>query len=171
MLLSRTTPRSLAYYVKYPRLTAIAKIFVDGNSAVWHTHYTIQPGAEDNTVQINREFGEKIRSLREGRGIGLRQFAMKIGMTPTYLSKIERGEFAPPAEDKVRALAEALDQDADELLALAGRVASDLPHIIKTQPRAMANFLRVAHGLPENVIVELTNMAAEHRKRQPRRKS
>jgi transcriptional regulator with XRE-family HTH domain len=57
--------------------------------------------------------------------------AKKIGVSPTYLSKIERDEFPPPAEDKVKKMAEILGRDQDELLALAGRVASDLTEIIR----------------------------------------
>ena len=44
-------------------------------------------------------------------------------MSPAYLSMVERDELAPPAEDKVLAIAEVLDQDQDVFLALAGRVA------------------------------------------------
>jgi transcriptional regulator with XRE-family HTH domain len=36
-----------------------------------------------------------------------RETAKKIGVSPTYLSKIERGDFDPPAEDKVRRIAAA----------------------------------------------------------------
>ena len=75
-------------------------------------------------------FGTTVRRLREEKKIGLRKFAQMVGMSPTYLSKVERDEFAPPAEDKVRAIADALGQDADELLALAGRVSAELADII-----------------------------------------
>jgi transcriptional regulator with XRE-family HTH domain len=53
-----------------------------------------------------------------------RETAKKIGVSPTYLSKIERGDFDPPAEDKVRRIAEIIGRDADELLALARRVSA-----------------------------------------------
>ncbi len=92
-------------------------------------------------------FGATVRQLREEKKIGLRRFAQMVGMSPTYLSKVERDEFAPPAEHKVRAIADALGQDADELLALAGRVSSELADIIKRHPREMATFLRAANGL------------------------
>jgi transcriptional regulator with XRE-family HTH domain len=87
-------------------------------------------------------FGATVRELRKELGVSLRRFARRIGMSPAYLSKIERDEFAPPAEDKVRAIAEELGQDPDEMLALAGRVSSDLPGIIMRHPREMAALLR-----------------------------
>src|SRR5215204_3603397 len=93
-------------------------------------------------------FGALVRREREAKEIGLREMAKMIGVSPTYLSKVERDEFAPPAEDKVKAIAKILDQDADELLALAGRVASDVTDIIKKNPE-MASFLRTAS--PETV--------------------
>jgi transcriptional regulator with XRE-family HTH domain len=68
--------------------------------------------------------------------------AKKLGVSPTYLSKVERDEMPPPVEDKVKAIAAILEQDPDELLALSGRVASDVNEIIINHPREMATFLR-----------------------------
>jgi HTH-type transcriptional regulator, competence development regulator len=87
-------------------------------------------------------FGTLVRRERLAKGLGLRQMAGMIGVSPTYLSKIERNEFLPPAEDKVKAIAEIIDCDPDELLGLAGRVASDVIEIIKRQPREMATLIR-----------------------------
>ena len=112
----------------------------------------------------NSIFGERVRSLRETQGIGLREFAKSIGISPTYLSKIERGELVPPIEDKVRAMAKALGQNEDELLALTGRLSADLPEIIRKQPREMAAFLRAAKDLPPAKINRLTREAAKMRR-------
>jgi transcriptional regulator with XRE-family HTH domain len=105
------------------------------------------------------DFGKRIRRLRTERKISLRSFAKTIGISPTYLSKVERGEFPPPAEARVKAIAEALMLDSDELLALAGKVASDLPDIIQRRPREMATFLRTARGLSAADIERLTKEA------------
>ena len=105
--------------------------------------------------QRREEFGALVRREREAKEIGLREMAKKIGVSPTYLSKIERGEFDPPAEDKVRRIAEIIGHDPDELLALAGRVASDLTDIIRQRPRQMADFLRAAKGLTTEDIARL----------------
>src|SRR5919205_836059 len=92
-------------------------------------------------------FGPVVRRLREERQIGLRDFARRIGVSATYLSKIERDELPPPSEARVKEIARQLDQDPDELLALAGKVASDLHEIIRNRPREMADFLRAARQL------------------------
>ena len=76
-------------------------------------------------VSGREKFGAFIRRKREAKEIGLREMAKKIGVSPTYLSKVERDEFPPPAEDKVKKIAGIIGQDADELLAMAGRVAAE----------------------------------------------
>jgi HTH-type transcriptional regulator, competence development regulator len=111
-------------------------------------------------MKAGREkFGAFIRREREAKEIGLREMAKKIGVSPTYLSKVERDEFPPPAEDKVRSIAAIIGQDTDELLALAGRVASDLTEIIRKQPREMADFLRAAKGLTAEDMARFARQA------------
>jgi len=109
-------------------------------------------------------FGATVRRLREEQRIGLRKFAQLVGMSPTYLSKVERDEFKPPTEEKVRAIAEALGQDPDELLALAGRVSTDLTDIIQRHPREMATFLRAANGLSAEQMRRLAEEALRKKK-------
>jgi transcriptional regulator with XRE-family HTH domain len=92
-------------------------------------------------------FGGFVRRKRVEKEIGLREMAKMIGVSPTYLSKVERDEFAPPAEDKVRKIAEIIGCDTDELLARAGRVSSDLSDIIKQHPLELAALLRTTKGL------------------------
>ena len=82
------------------------------------------------------KFGAFIRREREGKEIGLREMAKMIGVTPTYLSKVERDEFLPLAEDKVRAIAGIIGCDTDDLLARAGRVSNvSMPPISHDMPR------------------------------------
>ena len=71
-------------------------------------------------VSGREKFGAFIRREREAKEIGLREMAKMIGVSPTYLSKVERDEFPPPAEDKVKAIAKIIECDADDL-AGAGR--------------------------------------------------
>src|SRR6516225_11672594 len=100
------------------------------------------------------KFGAFIRRLRNGKEIGLRKMAEKIGVSPTYLSKVERDEFPPPAEDRVRKIAEIIGCDSDELLARAGRVSSDLSEIIKQHPRELAALLRTTKGLTADAVAK-----------------
>jgi transcriptional regulator with XRE-family HTH domain len=111
----------------------------------------------------NKEFGKMVRDLREEKkktdpAFSLRQFAVAVGVSATYLSKIETGEFPPPSAEKIQLMANMLDTDADELLALAGKVDPILPEIIQEQPKAMADFLRTAKevGLTAEDLEKLT---------------
>ena len=98
------------------------------------------------TKRKKKTFGSLVRQERERRKIGLREMARQIGVSPTYLSLVERDEFPPPAEDKVAAIAKIIGRDRDELLALAGKVSSDLQKKIKEKPRATA---RLIHSFSE----------------------
>jgi transcriptional regulator with XRE-family HTH domain len=82
-----------------------------------------------------------------------------IGVSPTYLSKVERDEFAPPAEDKVKAIAQVIECDADDLLARAGRVSTDISDIIKRHPVQLAALLRTTKGLTADDIAQLAQQA------------
>lgn len=105
------------------------------------------------------KFGAFVRARREEKEIGLREMAKMIGVSPTYLSKVERDEFQPPVEEKVRAIAAIIDCDPDELLALAGRVSSDLSEIIKKRPVELAALLRTTRNLSAKDIDRLARMA------------
>lgn len=111
------------------------------------------------------EFGAFVRRERERRGISLRDMAKRIGVSPTYQSKVERGEFPPPAEDKVKRIAEIIECNSDRLLALAGRVASELTEIIKRQPTEFAVLLRTAKSLSPQRIERLIGEAKKERDR------
>src|ERR1700692_4730316 len=99
-----------------------------------------------DTGMSGEKFGAFVRREREAKEVGLREMAKMIGVSPTYLSKIERDEFPPPAEDKVRAIAKIIRCDVDDLLARAGRVSSEITDIIKRHPVELALLLRTTEG-------------------------
>lgn len=107
-----------------------------------------------------QSFGEVIRGLREelrrnDRRFSLRQVAHRIGVEPAYLSKIERGEVAPPSEATTVRLANELAQDPDVLLALAGKVSRDLQDIIRKRPRVFAELIRQLKEAPDHAILRI----------------
>ena len=103
-------------------------------------------------------FGACVRRERESRRLGLRQMAKKIGVSPTYLSKVERDEFKPPTEDKVRAIARLIERDSDELLAMAGRVSSDVADIIRRHPVELSAWLRLSKDWSAEDVAWTTQM-------------
>jgi len=82
---------------------------------------------------VTQEFGARLRELRKQAGLGQRELANRIGINFTYLSKIENGVMPPPSEKVIKRLAEALNVDKDELMALAGRIPGDIAQILKNQ--------------------------------------
>ena len=114
-------------------------------------------------VSEKEKFGEFVRRERKAKEIGLREMAKMIGVSPTYLSKIERDEFPPPAEDKVRKIATIIGCDADELLARADRVSSDLSEIIKRRPVQVAALLRTTKGLTADDMARLARWAQKEK--------
>ena len=105
-------------------------------------------------------FGEHVRSVREARRerdarFSLRQVAFRIGVEPAYLSKVERAEVAPPSEATIRRLALDLDEDADVLLALAGKISSDLQDVIRRRPKLFAELLRQLRDAPDHAIFRI----------------
>ena len=106
-------------------------------------------------------YGEYIRKARErlreqDKSYSLRQVAQRIGIEPAYLSKVERGDMAPPSEATTRKLAAELQEDPDLLLAMSGKVSSDLQEIIRQHPKLFGELLRELRDAPEHAILRVT---------------
>lgn len=105
-------------------------------------------------------FGQYIREQRErlreaDRRYSLRQVAARVGIEPAYLSKIERGEFAPPGEETIRSIARELGDDPDVLLAMAGKVSSDLQEVIRRRPQLFGELLRQLKDMPDHAVLRV----------------
>lgn len=105
-------------------------------------------------------FGSYLRSAREGKAandaaFSLRQVAGRINVEPSYLSKIERDIEPPPGEETIKDLARVLDEDPDVLLALAGKISSDLQAIIRKRPALFAELLRSFRSLPNHAVARI----------------
>jgi transcriptional regulator with XRE-family HTH domain len=105
-------------------------------------------------------FGDYVRMVREQRAakelrFSLRQVATRIGVEPAYLSKIERSLVPPPSEATITRLAAELGEDADVLLALAGKVSSELQAIIRHRPKQFAELIRQMKDAPDHAILRI----------------
>ncbi len=110
-----------------------------------------------------KPFGQVLREAREGK-YSLRKFAALVEVSPTYLSQVEQGNAAPPTADRVKRMADALGANADEWIALAGRVPEDLPTIIQERPTEFPEMLRAMRGLTIDQIRRLREDAERMRK-------
>ena len=116
--------------------------------------------AHDAKPPSGQSFGDYVRSRRERRRetdatFSVRQVAQRIGVEPSFLSKVERGETAPPSEEKIVALARELDEDPDVLLALAGKVSSDLQAVIRKRPELFARLIRELRDMPDHALLRV----------------
>ncbi|MCI2975628.1 MAG: helix-turn-helix domain-containing protein [Ferrimicrobium sp.] len=92
-------------------------------------------------IRPMNSFGETVRDLRVAQDLGLRETASKIGISPAYLSRIERGKERPPRPEVVKALAKELAADPDVLFRLSSSTDPEVVDFLHEQPEAMA-FLR-----------------------------
>lgn len=88
-------------------------------------------------------FGETIKKNRMNAGIGLREFAGRVGISPGYLSDLENEKVAPPSEKLILEMARTLGIEKDELLKAAEKVDPEVAQYVAQEPRA-ADFLRMA---------------------------
>ncbi len=105
-------------------------------------------------------FGDHIRRLREQRagrdpGFSLRQVATRCGVTAAYLSRVEREEVPPPGEDTLVKLSDELGENRDVLLAMAGKISSDLRAVILARPQLFAELIRSLKSMPDNAVLRI----------------
>ena len=113
-----------------------------------------------------RSFGKFLRERRmtraaENRAFSVRQLAVRVGIEPSYLSKIERGEQPPPGEETIHRIAKELGEDPDALLALAGKVSSDLTQIIRERPAVVGELLRSIRRVPAKRVAQMSRQVRE----------
>lgn len=109
------------------------------------------------------KLGAFIRREREAKNITLRKFADQIGVSPAFQSKVETADWIP-GEDKLLKISKILDCNSDELLALAGKVSSDLTEIIRERPSDMALILRGTRGASEEEMRDVIKSIVEKMK-------
>ena len=93
-----------------------------------------------------RSFGETIREMREAQEMGLRAAANRLGISPAYLSRIERGRERPPKPELVKRIATLLGGDPDLLFRLADSTDPDLAEYIHFTTN-VPEFLRTAKAM------------------------
>ena len=110
---------------------------------------------------LHMTLGAHIRSVREqlrttDRSFSVRQVAQRVGIEPSYLSKIEREVVPPPSEATIRRIALELGEDPDLLLAMVGKISSDLREIILDRPRLFTDLIRHLREAPDHELRRIT---------------
>ena len=71
-------------------------------------------------------FANAVRQLREQRRLTKAALAARCGLAPSYLSRLESGDYKSPTVATLVTLAQGLEVDPRELLVLAGYVPDDM---------------------------------------------
>jgi len=88
-----------------------------------------------------KKFGDRVRQLRQAKGLGQRALAKMVGISLTYVSKIEnhRLDFGDyPSTDVILRIAAALEADEDELLVLAKKIPERIHQRVLERPDAFS---------------------------------
>ena len=97
--------------------------------------------------------------------MGLRTAAERLGISPAYLSRIERGKERPPKPDLVKRMATLLGGDPDMLFRSAESTDPDLAEYIHQTP-SVPGFLRLAMAL-ELTAEDFAVLTQQVRRRRP----
>lgn len=94
------------------------------------------------------EFGKYLRSVRQAKGISIRQLAKDVNKTPTYLSDIENGHNKPPEKELLETIIQKLNLDEfpkvkATLFDLAARERNDIPADVKDYIMSNQTLLRI----------------------------
>jgi HTH-type transcriptional regulator, competence development regulator len=86
------------------------------------------------------KLGERLRSLREKRGISLREMERRSGINSGYLSQLERDEIAQPTPSVLNRIAEPYGEPVEVLMEWAGYINADPKALSPNRKRAL-NFI------------------------------
>lgn len=82
------------------------------------------------------QLASELKQLREIRGYSLRQVEKATGVSNAYLSQLERGDAVKPSPDKLARLANFYDVSYEQLMVLAGYLASSVATLTEQGQRA-----------------------------------
>jgi transcriptional regulator with XRE-family HTH domain len=100
--------------------------------------------------------------MRTLRGLGLRETARRIGVSATFISRVEN-QNALPGEDVISKLAVLLDDDFDVLMQLAGRVARDVEAVVKADIAMPALVRRMRdQGISADALLRMLDKGNNH---------
>lgn len=115
-----------------------------------------------------KQLGDRIRELRSEHPIykSLRQFAEKLGKSPSWVSKVERNLEKPGAET-LTLIARLLDAKADELFQLAAQIEPEVEEGITNRYAEVSGLLRTLPFLSVEQIRTLETEANRLKSKNP----
>ena len=107
------------------------------------------------------QFGERVRQLRTQRRLTQRDLAKRIGVSDTYISKVENenlhfGDY--PSEKFIHKLADALDAEEEELLLLADKVPAEIRKRVRQRPDAFRTLASLDDKTLDTLMLQLKDI-------------
>ncbi len=111
-----------------------------------------------------QNFGQRVRQLRKAKNLGQRPLAKQVGVSFTYISRIENenldfGQY--PSEELIRKLANALDADADELLLLAKKIPEPIRQRVLERPEAFRTLAELDDKTLDLLLAEVRGLGGK----------
>jgi transcriptional regulator with XRE-family HTH domain len=107
-------------------------------------------------------FGQRVRELRRVKNLGQRALAARVGVSFTYVSRIENEnlDFGPyPSDALIGKLAAALDADEDELLLLAQKIPQGIKRRVLERPQAFRTLAALDDKTLDLVLAEVKGLS------------
>lgn len=104
--------------------------------------------------------GDRLRAEREARQLSVRRVAGDLGVSPSYLSKVERGE-ETPSEGFIGQIARYYGLNEDVLLAMVGKVSARLQAIILKHPEVFSALLTQLESMPSDAILRVVRSVTD----------
>jgi HTH-type transcriptional regulator, competence development regulator len=111
-------------------------------------------------------FGERVRVLRTTKGLSQRVLGELIGVSFTYVSKIENekidfGDY--PSEHLVRKLAKVLEVDEDEMLILAEKIPERIRRRVFERPEMFRTLALCDDKTLDRVMADISREGTQRR--------
>ena len=87
-------------------------------------------------------FGAALREERFAQDLTVADLASICGLTKDYIYKIERGDAAPPANERILQLGKAIGGNCDRLFAKANKISPDVEDSIFENPEIISSIIR-----------------------------
>lgn len=100
-------------------------------------------------VNNSATFGARVRTVRLGKRITLRELAKRLGISPAFQTQIEKDQSVPTSE-LIERIAKELELDANELCGLAGKLTPDaqrtLSRLARRDPKIFRSMIERMGG-------------------------
>jgi transcriptional regulator with XRE-family HTH domain len=102
-------------------------------------------------------FGAALRASRRAAGLSQRELAERTQLDFSYISKLENGRLPPPSADTVLAICRVLGIPAEDLLALTGKIPTQVQQTLSASKTAQRFLLEAQRmGLTDEEWSDLT---------------